>query len=89
VCLAREVLIRYGEREDVRSNLIANFSSESWVGPESLHLRAKKRQLLEFKKREENENVKRWTDEYVFALDQEIELQTLEKNGMLFKVRAV
>ena len=72
-CLARELLIRYGEREDVRRNLIANFSTEGWTGLESLHYQEKKQQLLDFKKDEDNENVKRWIDEYISSLDREIE----------------
>jgi len=72
-CVAREILIRYGGREEVRRNLMANFSSEGWMGPESLHLEAKKRELLEFKKDESEGNVKRWIDEYVEALNRGIE----------------
>jgi hypothetical protein len=72
-CLAREMLIRYGDREDVRRRLFANFSSEGWAGPESLHLEAKKRELLEFKREETEGNVRRWIDEYVEALNWQIE----------------
>ncbi|MCK4735619.1 MAG: hypothetical protein KAT65_24405, partial [Methanophagales archaeon] len=73
ICLAREVLVRYGHREDVRRNLIANFSTEGWTGLASLHFQAKKQKLLDFKRGEGNENVKRWIDEYVASLDQKIE----------------
>jgi hypothetical protein len=73
VCLAREVLIRYGDRDDVRRNLMANFSTEGWSGPESLHHQNKKQKLLEFQKGEENANVKRWLDEYIEALEHSIE----------------
>ena len=73
LCWAREVLIRYGEREDVKRNLVANFSTEGWVGPESLHNQNKKDQLLEFKKDEPNEKVKSWIDYYVSILYHEIE----------------
>lgn len=72
VCLAREVLIRYGERDDVRSNLMANFSTEGWSGPESLHYQGKRAWLLGFRKDETNANVKRWIDEYVSGLDSAI-----------------
>ncbi len=73
VCLAREVLVRYGHRQDVRSNLMANFSSESWWGPESVHYESKKQALLAFRATETNTNVKRWIDEYATALDRQIE----------------
>jgi hypothetical protein len=73
VCWAREVIIRYGEREDVRRNLIANFSTEGWSGSESLHLQNKRQQLLDFREGEDNENVKRWIDKYVSELAQRID----------------
>jgi len=72
-CWAREVLVRYGDREDVRRNLVANFSTESWWGPESLHVQNKKQKLLDLKEGEDNENVIRWIDEYVSQLEQRIE----------------
>ena len=78
-CLAREVLIRYGAREDVRSNLRANFSTESWSGPASLHYQENKNWLLNFKKDEDNENVRRWIDEYVSVLNRRIEQEKIEE----------
>ncbi len=79
VCLAREVLVRYGGRKEVRTSLMANFSTESWAGPESLHYQTKKQWLLDYKKEENNENVKRWIDEYVASLDQQIERARIEE----------
>jgi len=73
VCLAREVLVRYGAREDVRRNLMANFSTGGWWGPASAHYQKKKEQLLDFRKDETNENVKHWIDEFVSVLDRDIE----------------
>jgi hypothetical protein len=72
VCLAREVLIRYGRRKDVRENLIGNFSSEGWTGPESAQYQLKKERLLAFRREESHANVKRWIDEYVEVLDRQI-----------------
>lgn len=79
ICLGREVLVRYGEREDVRRNLRANFSTEGWSGPESIHYQEKKQKLLDFKKEEENERVKLWIDEYVSSLDKYIERAKIEE----------
>lgn len=79
ICLAREVLVRYGTREDVRRNLMANFSTEGWSGSESLHYQTKKQHLLDFKKDENNENVKRWINEYVSSLDRYIERAKIEE----------
>lgn len=73
LCLAREVLVRYGDREDVRGSLMANFSTEGWTGPESLHYEKKKQRLLDFRKEEQNEKVRRWIDGYVAALNKQIE----------------
>jgi len=79
VCIAREVLVRYGNREDVRRNVMANFSSEGWSGPESAHLEAKKRKLLEFKKDETDPNVRRWIDEYVARIDRRIQQAKIQE----------
>ncbi len=79
ICFAREVLVRYGTRDDVRRNLMANFSTEGWSGPESLHYQKKKQNLLEFKKEENNENVKCWIDEYVSSIDKRIEQAKIEE----------
>lgn len=79
ICLAREVLIRYGARDDVRRNLIANFSTEGWAGPASLHYEKKKERLLAFRGEEQNENVKRWIDDYVALLDEQIERAKAEE----------
>jgi len=79
VCLAREVLVRYGDRDDVRRNLRGNFSTEGWTGHRSLHLDKKKGELLKFKAAETNQNVRRWIDEYVDLLDADIESARIEE----------
>lgn len=72
VCLVRELLIRYGEKDDVRGALNANFSSEFWWGPASIHYQGKKEHLLKFRQKEDNKNVKLWLDEYISGLDRSI-----------------
>ncbi len=72
-CLAREVLVRYGDRKEVKNELMANFSTEGWTGPESSHLQGKKDYLLKFKAGEPNKDVQRWIEEYVAIIDKEIE----------------
>ena len=79
LCLAREILIRYGARKDVRNNLSANFGTEGWSGPESLHYHGRKQWLLDFRKGETNANVKLWIDEYVAALDRQIERAKIQE----------
>ena len=71
--LVRAVLVRYGEREDVRRNLRANYSTEMWHGPLSVHYENKRQKLLRLKDGEDNENVKRWIDEFVEELEESIE----------------
>ena len=78
-CLARELLCRYGDREDVRHSLMGNFSTEGWSGPASLHYQNKKQQLLDFRKDEDNHDVKRWIDEYVASLDRQIERENIDE----------
>ena len=68
-CVARELLIRYGARGDVRINLEANFSTEGWTGPMSVHLQAKKAELLEIRVAEVDPNIIQWIDGYVEYLD--------------------
>ncbi|OFZ67522.1 MAG: hypothetical protein A2328_01560 [Bdellovibrionales bacterium RIFOXYB2_FULL_36_6] len=58
---------------------MANFSTEGWSGPASLHYQKKKQHLLEFEKEENNENVKRWIDEYVSSVDKRIEQTKIEE----------
>ena len=84
VCLAREILIRYGNREDVRRNLIANFSTEGWTGSASAHYQKKKEFLLKFKKKETNQNVIDWINEYVSILDEEIERAKIGEEREVF-----
>ncbi len=69
VCIAREVLQRYGKRADVRQAFSANYFSGIWFGPASQHYESVKQNLLDFQKDEENEYVRLWIDEYVADLD--------------------
>lgn len=71
--MVREFLVLYGSRKDVRSTLISNYSTEVFWGPTSLHYEEKKQKLLGIKAGEDNEDVKRWIDEYVEELEARIE----------------
>jgi hypothetical protein len=73
VCLAREVLIRYGDREDVRRNLTANFYSGGWSGKTSDYYRRKLADAEAKKQSETDQKVIRWLDEYVGRLRKSIE----------------
>ena len=52
--LVRAFLVRYGEREDVRRNLKANYSTESYSGERSLYLNENREKLLRIKADEED-----------------------------------
>jgi len=78
-CVTRELLMRYGARKDVRDSLIRNFLTEGWHGPASLHYQEKKQEMLKFRQTEDNENVKRWIDEYVDVLNSMIERERIEE----------
>lgn len=80
----RQVLIRYGDRDDVREELRGNFSAESFSGPASLHYETKKQKLLELKKNEQNENVKTWINEYVAELDARIVQSNYEEERRVY-----
>jgi hypothetical protein len=78
-CLARQVLIRYGDRDDVRRNLMANFSTGGWSGLESAHHERRKQELLEYKDEETDEQVRSWIDDYVSEIDHRIEQARIEE----------
>ena len=75
--LARDLLVRYGDREVVRNHLRANYAIEVSWGPESLHLDRKKQELLRIREAEvnaeNNVNVTQWIDRYVEELDADIQ----------------
>ena len=78
-CWARELLVRYGYREDVRRNLTANFSTEGWRGDESVHLENKKKRILEFRQTETDASVIRWINEYLEGIQRRIESARVEE----------
>jgi len=84
VSLARELLIRYGDRDDVRRNLQANFSTEGWMGNASDYYRNKVESLRKVRQNEQNGNVQRWLDEYIASLENEIERFKIEEERGLF-----
>lgn len=77
VSWAREVLTRYGEREDVRRNLHANFGTEVWWGPASAHYEGKRRSLETLKDGETNPHIRRWLDEEIQSLQHRVEREKI------------
>jgi hypothetical protein len=72
VCWARELIVRYWDREDVCRNLAANVSMRASEGDLSLHYQQQKQELREFIEQEDNEHVKQWFDNYIFELEKDI-----------------
>ena len=84
VCWAREMLVRYGDREDVRSHLYSTFLTESWSGPESGHYLAKKQWLEEFRTDETEPNVIRWLDDFIDSLNRTIKSAQVREERELY-----
>jgi hypothetical protein len=74
-CLAREVLVRYGDSEDVRNELSNNIYSGGWSGPASLHYEDVKRNMIEFLNEETDPRVRSWVGEFIERLDATIEFE--------------
>ena len=70
--LARTVLVRYGDREDVQSGLMSNYLSEVWHGPPSVHYQQKQEKLLQLRENEDDKNVQRWIDKFVEGLEEAV-----------------
>lgn len=82
--LERGLLVRYGNvAEDLGGTLMDNYVMRGWSGPASLHYEGIQEELLRIKTGENNENVKRWIDEYVDSLEQDyIEPAKMEEERM-------
>ncbi len=81
---AREVLVRYGSREDVRRNLMANFSTGIWWGAESSHAQGKLEQLKSWKDGENDPNVLQWLDEFMASVERRVERAKIEEERQDF-----
>lgn len=77
--LAREMLVRYGNLKSVRNEFHANYGSEGWVGPGSIHFRRKKQALEDLKSTETDANVLRWIDEEIESIDYMIQREQIEE----------
>jgi len=76
---ARELLVRHGDRDDVRGNLRANFSSEIWRGPESNHLQSKLVWIRGLLKNETHPNVRQWLSEFEEVVSARLERAKVEE----------
>lgn len=77
VSWARELLVRYGDREDVRRNLHANFGTEVWWGPASAHYEGKRQSLEALRNGETNRKVRLWLDESIQSLEHQVKQEKI------------
>ena len=80
--LVQGLLIHYGERDDVRNNLCANYMTETYWGPASLHYEEKIRKLLDIKNCEDNRNVIQWIDEFVEQLKRDVKQAIVDEERL-------
>ncbi len=80
--LARDLLVRYGDREDVRNTLISNYSSEAFWGPASLHYEEKVQKLVDIQNNDNDDRVNRWINEFVPFLKEQIEHSKIREERM-------
>ncbi|MBF2755662.1 MAG: hypothetical protein ISN29_10460 [Gammaproteobacteria bacterium AqS3] len=77
--VTRELLIRYGERDDVRGRLMLNFFSGAGWGPASNRYRKIQEQLRKLRSQHEEPVIRNWIDETISSLDQMIERAETEE----------
>lgn len=67
--MTRALLSRFGDREDVRTELICNFHSGCWTGRRSASLESDLIAARRWRNDERNARVSRWLDEYIASLE--------------------
>jgi len=77
--LAIELLTRYGDSKSVRNEFHANFGTEGFVGPGSVHFQNKRNALEELRSKEKNKNVLHWIDDEIKSLDYSIEREKIDE----------
>ena len=80
--LARDLLVRYGDQEDVRSTLISNYSTEGFWGPASLYYGEKLQKLVDIQNNDNDEKVNYWINEFVPFLEEQIEHSKIREERM-------
>ena len=81
--LSRSLLVQFGKDDAVRSMLVRNFLTGSFVGPASAWLQSKLDQATSWTQ-DENEHVRRWASELVAYLQKDIEQEKLREDEFDF-----
>jgi hypothetical protein len=71
---ARDLLVRYGNRKDVRDNLQSNFLTGSWTGAASSYYQSQRHMFQELSKRESHPNVLQWLAEIAATLSSNVQI---------------
>ncbi len=79
VCWAREILIAYGDNQQVRNRLRATFGSEGWSGPASNYYTQKLHTFEDFLEKETDENARVWLNEEIRGIKYRIESSKIEE----------
>ena len=77
--LTRDFLAKYGHRESVRHVLSGHFHSRGWCGNASDRYRQLRQEAREWLTDETNSTVKRWIDDYIEALTDDIDQAEIEE----------
>lgn len=78
--VAREILIRYGERDDVRRNLAANFGTTGVItGHFSNYYQNRLQEFVSIREKEDNPKVLKWIDDYIERLTLDMESSRIEE----------
>jgi hypothetical protein len=78
-CLAREILMRYGDRKDVQNSLMMSFGTEVWMGPASVHYETKVRALTDFLKDDQAPVVRKWVGRYIASLSNSVKQERVHE----------
>jgi hypothetical protein len=74
-CLARQLLIRYGDNDKIRNKLYTKFLTHLTIGSPAEYYKKKISEMEKIYKNEDNANVKSWIAEFIEILKDEYELE--------------
>jgi hypothetical protein len=77
--LTREILIRYGDQDEVQGALDANFGTESISGPASQHYRRKRERMQKWLASEREQPIITWLETYIEYLGRQISREEIKE----------
>jgi hypothetical protein len=80
--LIRELLCRFGDSNEVRSALVANFVTCAWTSSVGGHYAAQKDILMQLISGETNPNALRWLNDAVAATESKLEAAEIEEEAL-------